>query len=101
MTDQSCFDTVNREAQRAAKRRAREERKQLAVLSAAQQMQRNTQAMVQELQRTVAMLEHSIKAELESVWIKDPSHFAYPMTARELGARRDNLKATIAALMDQ
>ena len=99
MTHQSCFDTVNTEG--AAKRRAREERKRLDYLNAAQKRQRATEVMLRDLQRTVAMLEESIKAELESVWIKTPSHFAFPMNARELVARRDNLKATIAALTDQ
>ena len=94
------FSTVNTERRLRAKR-VEEDRKRLGYLNAAQKKQRATQVMLRDLQRTVATLEESIKADLESVWIKSPSHFAFPMKARGLVARRDNLKATIAALMDQ
>jgi hypothetical protein len=34
---------------------------------------------------------------MDSSSIRDTSHFAFPMSARALITRRDNLKATIAA----
>jgi hypothetical protein len=35
---------------------------------------------------------------LQSSTTRDPRHFAFPMTARALIARRDNLEATMKAL---
>lgn len=108
MTEQSYFETVSTErafsrSPRApvARRLAREERKRLHVLDVARQKRQGTEAMLRDLRNAVGLLDHSIEAELESSRIRDPSHFAFPMTARTLLARRDNLKATIAALADQ
>lgn len=103
MTDRYDFETVSTERQpgRAlalvAKRQAKEERKRQTLINAAQQ----TEAAIRNLQRAVLVLDHSIEAELESSWIQDPSHFAFPMSARALITRRDNLRATIAALSDR
>lgn len=108
MTEQSYFETVNTE--RALSRRARapvtkplarEERRRLSMLDMARQKRQGTEAMLRDLRHAVRLLDHSIEAELEGSRIRDPSHFAFPMTARTLLARRDNLKATIAALADQ
>src|SRR5258708_7076239 len=80
---------------------AREESRRLASLNAARQTQEHTEAMIRDLKGAVVMLDRSIETELERVWIKDPAHFAFPMTVRALVARRDNLKATIAALCNR
>ena len=85
----------------AAKRQARGENKKLALINAAQRKAERTEAMIRDLQKAVQLLDHSIEAELDSSWIGDTSHFAFPMSARALITRRDNLKATIAALSDQ
>jgi hypothetical protein len=59
------------------------------------------EAAISDFQETVQKLDLSIKEHLDRVWITDPSHFAFPMAARSLVARRDNLMATIAELSNQ
>ena len=51
-----------------------------------------------DLGRKVQLLEVDIAAEEERSQLSDRSDPAYPVLARMLAARRDNLKATIAAL---
>jgi hypothetical protein len=43
-------------------------------------------------------LEASIEDEEQRTGKRDPSHYAYPIAARAMAQRRDNLKETIAAL---
>ena len=54
--------------------------------------------MVGELERTVRLLDCSINTEEERVRISDRSDARYPILARMMATRRDNLKDTIAAL---
>jgi hypothetical protein len=54
--------------------------------------------MFGELDRTVRLLDCDITTEEERARISDRSASAYPILARMLGARRDNLKDTITAL---
>jgi len=54
--------------------------------------------MLTDLKNAATLLDFSIETELQSIPTCDPRHFAFPMTARALIARRDNLRATIAAL---
>jgi hypothetical protein len=54
--------------------------------------------MIGELDRTVRLLDCDITTEEERARISDRSASAYPILARMLGARRDNLKDTITAL---
>jgi hypothetical protein len=53
-----------------------------------------------DLKTTAILLDYGIETELQHSPTRDPGHFAFPMTARALIARRDNLKATITALSE-
>jgi hypothetical protein len=57
--------------------------------------------MIVKLKREVANLGESIGSELALATIRDPSHFACPLSVRTMQARRNNLKASIAALSEQ
>ena len=54
--------------------------------------------MIVDIDRTVRLLNCDITTEEERVGISDRSNAAYPILARMLATRRDNLKDTIAAL---
>jgi hypothetical protein len=54
--------------------------------------------MIADLYRVVQVLDCDVQIEEERSRIFDRSDARYPMLARTLAARRDNLKATIAAL---
>jgi hypothetical protein len=54
--------------------------------------------MIADIDRTVRLLDCDVTTEEERVGISDRSNAAYPILARMLAARRDNLKDTIAAL---
>jgi hypothetical protein len=54
--------------------------------------------MMVDLNRTVCLLGCDIATEEERARISDRSNSAYPILARTLAARRDNLRDTIAAL---
>ena len=55
-------------------------------------------ALISNLDRRTQLLDQDIAAEEERAQVFDRSHSAYPILARTLTARRDNLSATIAAL---
>ena len=108
MTDQHDFETSDIKrgedrpgSARLAKREALDESRRQKKFDAAQREAVQLQATIADFERGLLALQLSIEAELKSVWIRDPSHFAFPITARVLVARRDNLKATIAALSDR
>ena len=54
--------------------------------------------MIEDLRRVAQVLDCDVHTEEDRSQIFDPSHARYPILARSLAARRDNLKATIAAL---
>ena len=54
--------------------------------------------MMDDLNRAVCLLDCDIATEEERARISDRSNSAYPILARTLAARRDNLRDTIAAL---
>ena len=54
--------------------------------------------MIGDLDRSVQLLRCDIATEEERTGISDPSDAAYPILARVLAARRDNLRDTIIAL---
>ena len=55
-------------------------------------------AMMEDLRRTVAVLDCDVATEEERARVFDKSDPHYPMLARTLAARRDNLNRTVAAL---
>ncbi len=54
--------------------------------------------MMDDLERTVRLLDCDIATEEERVRVSDRSNAAYPILARTLAARRNNLGGTIRAL---
>jgi hypothetical protein len=110
MTAQSHFETVKdrREndqpgrvrailAKRRAQNEARKQRDIEAKIGAARQLQ----ILISNLKREVVHLDDSIRSELALADVRDPSHFAYPILAMTMEARRENLTSTIAALSDR
>jgi hypothetical protein len=57
-----------------------------------------TKELIADINRVVQILDSDIAAEEEQAGIFDRSRIEYPMLARTLGARRDNLMGTIFAL---
>jgi hypothetical protein len=100
MTQQHHFETarIERSNNAQSKKRAIEERQRLARIDALQRMRQRTEAALTDLKNSATLLDHSIENELQSSTTRDPRHFAFPMTARALIARRDNLEATMKAL---
>lgn len=56
------------------------------------------QKMINEMRRVVASLDAEIALEENRAHVHDQSHYAYPIAAKSMRARRDNLLQTIAAL---
>ena len=57
-----------------------------------------TRILIADINRVVQILDSDIAAEEEQARVFDRSKVGYPMLARTLAARRDNLMDTIAAL---
>jgi hypothetical protein len=55
-------------------------------------------SMIADLRRSITILNCDIAAEEQRAEMVDAADPRYPMLARTLGARRDNLKVTIAVL---
>jgi hypothetical protein len=66
----------------------------LAALKEAEQIR----TLIADLDRVVRILNCDIATEEERAGVADRSDAAYPMLARTLAARRDNLRDTITAL---
>ena len=103
MTRQHHLKTadVERSNRAQAKKRAIEERRHLIMIDALHRMRQRTEAVLTDLKNAATLLDCSIETELQSSPTRDPRHFAFPMTARALIARRENLRATIAALSEE
>jgi hypothetical protein len=54
--------------------------------------------LIEKLTRSIATLSIDIEHEEERAQVRDVFDSAYPILARSLAARRDNLRATVAAL---
>ena len=59
------------------------------------------QAMIAEVDHSIMVLDRSIAVEQERAIVNDRSHYAYPMSARAMETRRDNLKMTRDALLER
>ena len=57
--------------------------------------------LIRGLEGAVLSLNGSIDAILQGDQVRDPSDFAYPIAARTMSARRDNIRGTIAVLSQQ
>lgn len=62
------------------------------------QLQERMETLVSDLRRLVQLLERNIDFEEERTGVFDTANLNYPVTARQLRARRDNLAATILKL---
>ena len=58
-------------------------------------------AMIAEVDHSIMALDRSIEIEQELSGVYDRSHYAYPMTAKAMEKRRDNLKMTRDALAER
>jgi hypothetical protein len=59
------------------------------------------QKMIGDMRRFVAGLDAEIALEEDRVRVHDQSHYTYPITAKTMRTRRDNLMMTITALDGQ
>jgi hypothetical protein len=57
--------------------------------------------LIKGLECVVVSLNASIDAVLEEAQVRDPTHIAYPVAARTMSTRRDNIQGTIAVLSAQ
>lgn len=57
--------------------------------------------LIANLDRTIAILDADIEAEEERVRVRDLADPAYPILARSLRTRRENLMATLDALQQR
>jgi hypothetical protein len=110
MTKQCHFETVkikcgNNHPGRIrailAKRQAQNEARKQREIEIKRRAARQLRTMIVTLEREVANLNDGISSELMLARVRDPSHFAYPISVRTMQARRENLRATIAALSDR
>lgn len=101
MNQQSQFETADlqRLVRAEVKRQTKAERKQVAISDALRRRRQQTEAILIDLKKDCGLLDQSIVAALESCPVRDPHHYAFPMTVRALIARLENLKATIALLL--
>jgi hypothetical protein len=75
--------------------------RQIDTSGAALREAKQTRQLIADIDRIVQILDTDIAAEEEQARIFDPTQAEYPMVARALTARRDNLRATIAALQER
>jgi hypothetical protein len=59
------------------------------------------QQMISDMRRFIAGLDTEITLEEDRVRVHDQSHYTYPITAKTMRTRRDNLMMTITALDGQ
>jgi hypothetical protein len=110
MTDQHYFETTEikrgsnhpgRIRALLAKRQSQEESRKQREVATNSRAAVQIRAIIAKLDRDVSSLGDSINADLERARVRDPSHFAYPISVRTMTARRENLKATIAMLLER
>ena len=110
MTDQHYFETPEiaprsdhpgRKLSILAKHQAQNEARKQREIEIKRRAATQLRTMIVTLEREVANLDDGISSELMLARVRDPSHFAYPISVRTMQARRENLKATIAALSDR
>jgi hypothetical protein len=108
MTDQHYFETAEtgrkwndhpgRKRSILAKRQAQNEARAQREIQIKGRTAKQLRTMIAALEREVVRLDNGISSELALARVRDPSHFGYPISVRTMQARRENLKATIAAL---
>lgn len=109
MTEQHYFGTVKiergnnpgRVCALSPKRQARSEARQQREIAVNTRTAIQIRTMIAGLEREVRNLDDSIASELALSGVREPSHFAYPISAKMMQARRENLKTTVAALSER
>ena len=110
MTKADHFDTVEtqngnncppRDRMRLAKRQAQDEARRKREIYAKKRTAIRLRMMIASIEQEIANLDASISSELALARVRKPSHIAYPIAARTMHVRRENLKATIAVLSDR
>src|SRR5438876_3995327 len=86
---------------RSSKRFARDEMRKQKEIQANRTAAVRIRNMIAALERAVFSLNSSIDAILEGSQVRDPSSFAYPVAAKAMSVRRDNIQDTIAVLSGQ
>jgi hypothetical protein len=84
-----------------AKREARNEAREQREIEIKKQTAIRLRTIIASIEQDIANLDVSIGSELALARVRKPSHFAYPLAARTMQVRRENLKATVAALSDR
>src|ERR1700694_1450574 len=110
MTDKHYFepaeidrrnDHPGRKLSILAKRQAQNEACKQREIEIKRRAATQLRTMLFTLEREIANLDDGISSELMLARVRDPSHFAYPISVRTMQARRENLRATIVALSDR
>lgn len=84
-----------------AKRQARNEACKQREIELKRRTATQLRMMIASIEREIANLDVSIDSELALARVRKPLHFACPIAAKAMQARRENLKATVAALSDR
>jgi hypothetical protein len=109
MTRQYDFETVKlsrwsdpgRGLPLSVKRQAQYEAREQREIEGQNRTSIRIRTMLVDLEREITNLEVSINSELALASVRDRTHFAYPISARMMESRRENLKATVAALSER
>ena len=95
------IDQPRHRSARQAKLHLIAQRRKTLEQTAAQRQTALIQGIISNLGRTVSTLNATIEAELESVRVREPSHFAFSIAIKAMMVRRDNLTASIAVLTER
>lgn len=109
MTQQYDSDTVKlaqwsdpgRSATLSVKLRAQYEARKHREIEGQKRASFGIRTMLVDLEREITNLDLSINSELALASVRDRTHFAYPISARMMESRRENLKTTVAALLER
>lgn len=109
MADQYFFETTDTERSnhpgrvraRFTRRSTRNEMRRQAEIENNRAAAARIQSMIAAFEQAICSLDGSIDSVLQTSRIRDPASFAYPVAARAMSARRDNIRVTIAVLSQQ
>jgi hypothetical protein len=108
MTYKYCFETIprvinhpGRIRDRLSKQIAREQARKQKGIAVGQRETAQIRSLIASLESAIASLDGSIGADLERSSIQDPRHYAFPISARTMITRRENLRGTVDALSER
>jgi hypothetical protein len=85
----------------AEKRQRQVESRREAQLAASNRAAAQIRLLLANIEAEVADLDARIAADIEAATVKDPSHGVFPISAKAMIVRRDNLRSTIRALSER